>query len=72
MFNIPAPGTIQQHLTLGATWKIDQKQELSFAYMHAFEKEVNGSGSIPLALGGGEANIKMYQDLLGISYGYKF
>jgi long-chain fatty acid transport protein len=71
-FNILAPGTIEQHLTLGATWKIDPKQELSFAYMHGFESDVNGSGSIPAAFGGGEANIKMYQDSLGISYGYKF
>ena len=72
LFNILAPATIEQHLTLGATWKIDPKQELSFAYMHAFENEVNGSGSIPALFGGGEANIKMYQDSLGISYGYKF
>jgi long-chain fatty acid transport protein len=72
LFNALAPATIEQHLTLGATWRIDPKQELSFAYMHAFENEVNGSGSIPNLFGAGEANIKMYQDSLGISYGYKF
>ncbi len=71
-FNILAPGVIEQHFTLGATWKIDPKSELSFSYMHAFENEVSGAGSIPPNFGGGEANIKMYQDSLGISYGMKF
>jgi long-chain fatty acid transport protein len=40
--------------------------------MHAFEKEVNGSGSIPMAFGGGEANLRMSQDSLGIAYGWKY
>jgi long-chain fatty acid transport protein len=43
--------------------------------MHAFEESVNGSGSIPpsppTAFGGGEANLKMYQDSLGIAYGWQ-
>ena len=41
-------------------------------YMHAFEKEVNGSNSIPLAMGGGEANLRMNQNSLGIAYGWKY
>jgi long-chain fatty acid transport protein len=72
LFNTLAPGVIEQHFTLGATWKIDPKSELSFSYMHAFENEVNGSNSIPPNFGGGNANIKMYQDSLGIAYGMKF
>jgi long-chain fatty acid transport protein len=72
LFNILAPGVIEQHFTVGATWRIDQKSELSFSYMHAFENEVNGSNSIPANFGGGNANIKMYQDSLGIAYGMKF
>jgi long-chain fatty acid transport protein len=71
-FNLLAPGVIEQHLTLGATWRLDPKSELSFAYMHAFENEVNGSNSIPAAFGGGNANIKMSQDSLGIAFGMKF
>jgi long-chain fatty acid transport protein len=71
-FNILAPGVIEQHLALGATWRIDPKSELSFSYMHAFEEEVKGSNSIPALFGGGEANIKMSQDLLGVAFGMKF
>jgi long-chain fatty acid transport protein len=39
--------------------------------MHAFEEKVRGSGSIPAMFGGGEADLKMYQDSLGIAYGWK-
>lgn len=75
LFNILAPGVVQDHITLGATYVLPNKSELSFAYMHAFKESVNGSGSIPpsppTAFGGGEANLKMYQDSLGIAYGWQ-
>ena len=69
-FNILAPGVVKDHLTLGATWTLPNKAELSFAYMHAFENSVSGSNSIPALRGGGNANLKMYQDSLGIAYGW--
>jgi long-chain fatty acid transport protein len=71
-FNILAPGVVEDHLTLGLTLAMSPTSELTFSYMHAFEKEVNGSGSIPMAFGGGEANLRMSQDSLGIGYGWKF
>ena len=71
-FNILAPGVMEKHLTLGATWTLANKSELTVAYMHAFKKQVNGSGSIPAVHGGGEANIRMYQNSIGVSYGIKF
>ena len=71
-FNILAPGVVEDHLTLGATYVLANKDELSFSYMHAFEKSVNGRNSIPkVPLGGGNSNIKMYQDSIGIAYGWK-
>ncbi|HEX5091365.1 MAG TPA: outer membrane protein transport protein [Burkholderiales bacterium] len=71
-FNILAPGVVESHLTLGATWAMGASGELTLMYMHAFEKEVSGSGSIPMAFGGGEANLHMSQDSLGLGYGWKF
>jgi long-chain fatty acid transport protein len=71
LFNILAPGVVQDHVTLGATYVLPNKSELSFSYMHAFEEKVRGSGSIPEMFGGGEADLKMYQDSLGIAYGWK-
>jgi long-chain fatty acid transport protein len=70
--NVLAPGVVEDHLTLGATWKMGTNGELTVMYMHAFEKEVNGSGSIPLAMGGGEANLRMSQNSLGVAYGWKY
>jgi long-chain fatty acid transport protein len=77
MFNILAPGVIQDHLTLGATWNVSKQNEVTVAYMHAFENSVNGSGSIPpgnppAGFGGGEANIHMNENSLGVAYSWKF
>ncbi len=70
--NILAPGVVQNHLSLGATWATSKTGELSFNYIHAFENTVDGSGSIPTAFGGGEANLTMYQNSFGVAYGWKF
>lgn len=76
LFNMIAPGVVKHHLTLGATWAINKEHELTFAYMHAFENKVNGSNSIPPGappgFGGGEANLKMYQNAFGIAWGWKY
>jgi len=80
--NLYAPGVVQHHLGLGATWAVSKTGELSISYMHAFKETVKGSGSIPgmpystnpmtAGFGGGEANIDMYQDSFGIAYAWKF
>lgn len=72
LFNILAPGIVEDHLTLGATWAVGANSEVTVAYMHAFEKKVNGSNSIPASFGGGNANLKMYENSLGVAYGLKF
>lgn len=71
-FNILAPATVEHHLTLGGTWTMKNGGELTVAYMHAFEETIDGENSIPPALGGGEANLTMSQDSLGVAYGWKF
>jgi len=40
--------------------------------MHAFENKVNGRQSIPNNFGGGEANLKMRQDSIGVAYTWLF
>jgi len=72
LFNILAPGIVQDHVTLGATWVLPNKSEVSLSYMHAFEEKVKGNGSIPLfPFPGPEANLKMYEDSIGIAYGWQ-
>ena len=75
-FNILAPATVQDHLTFGATWKTSTGGELSVAYAHGFKKTVNGANSIPPGnppgFGGGNANISLEENSLGVAYGWKF
>ncbi|BAO30535.1 aromatic hydrocarbon degradation membrane protein [Sulfuritalea hydrogenivorans sk43H] len=83
-FNILAPATVEDHLTLGATWTLADKSELSLSYMHAFEKKVTGVGTgnggcvVAFGCGGAVAvsghpvDLKMHQNALGIAYGMKF
>lgn len=66
--NILAPGTVRDHLTLGASWKTSERGEWSISYAHAFKETVQGQGSIPMPFGGGEANIYLREDLLSIGY----
>jgi len=70
-FNIAAPAVVQDHLTLGATWKTGSGAELSATYIRAPRNTVNGKNSIPAAFGGGEANVYLEEHILGIAYGWK-
>ena len=65
MFNVLAPGVVQDHVTLGATWTLPNKSELSAAYMHAFKHTVTGEGPTT------GFNLNMYEDSLGLAYGWK-
>jgi len=71
-FNILAPGVIENHLTLGGTWTLANNNELTLGYMHGFKKTVYGPSVIPAPFGGGDVNLHMSQDSLGVAYGIKF
>lgn len=66
-FNILAPGVIKDHLTLGFTYTLPSGNELTMAYMHAFNNSV--SGFDPFF--GGTDKIEMYQNAIGIQYSWK-
>jgi len=70
LFNILAPAVVQEHVTAGATWGLGHGKEINIAYQHAFEKTLDGVNSIPSAFGSGEANLRMYQDAISISFGW--
>lgn len=69
LFNILAPGVVKDNATLGATWKLADKSEVTVFYMHAFKSTVDGVNSM-VALGGGEAHNSLSEDSIGISYGW--
>ena len=68
-FNILAPAVNESHATLGFTYTLASGNEVTMAYMHAFENDV--SGARPAGFGGGTDTIKMYQNSLGIQYSWK-
>lgn len=69
-FNILAPGTVRDHLSLGASWKRSERGEWSISYTHAFRENVSGRGSIPMPFGGGEANVHLKEDVLTVGYSF--
>ncbi|MBK6280057.1 MAG: outer membrane protein transport protein [Gammaproteobacteria bacterium] len=71
-FNIIAPGVVEEHASLGATFAVNERNELSIAYTHGLEEEVRGKGSIPPMLGGGEANISLAEDSFGLAWSMRY
>jgi long-chain fatty acid transport protein len=72
--NILAPGVVQDHVTLGLTYTFQGGGELTAAYMHAFSNSVTGSSffsNFTAPLSSGNETIKMYENSLGIAYGWK-
>jgi long-chain fatty acid transport protein len=68
-FNVLAPATVEKHITLGATWILATKSELSLAYVHAFSNSLTGATPQLVST---PTTISMHQDSLGIAYGWKF
>ncbi|PKM16732.1 MAG: long-chain fatty acid transporter [Betaproteobacteria bacterium HGW-Betaproteobacteria-18] len=75
-FNILAPGVVEDHLTAGFTFTLRDGDEFSAFVTHGFGKTVNGRNSIPAGFppggfGGGEANIRLRENIVGIAYAWK-
>jgi long-chain fatty acid transport protein len=72
LFNILAPGVVQNHPSIGGTLKVADNGELSIGYTRALKKTVYGSNSIPQNFGGGNANVSLAEHIPGIAYGWRF
>lgn len=71
-FNIIAPGVIKDHLTLGFTYGLEDKSEISMAYMHAFKNSVSGPATNPYFNVGGTETIELSENSLGIAWAKQF
>jgi len=69
-FNLLAPAVVQHHLTAGLTFALSNGKEINVAYQHAFKRTLDGVNSIPSEFYGGNANLQMYQDSVGLSFGW--
>ncbi len=72
-FNILAPGVVTTHYTVGGTYALSDKTEVTMSYMYAPSNSVSGP-SLYNSLGSpaGTETIKMSQQSLGIQFGWKF
>jgi long-chain fatty acid transport protein len=68
-FNILAPGVVEEHLTLGATMKLDAASEVTASYMHALSNSVTGNSFFGNGI---QETVTMKQNSLGIQYSRKF
>ena len=72
-FNIIAPGVTTTHYTVGGTYALSDKTELTFSYMYAPSNSVSGTSLYTkLGMDAGNETIKMSQQALGIQFGWKF
>lgn len=75
-FNFLAPGVIENHATLGATWKWDAQNALTGAFMYAFNNSVQGASLLNAFFPPGVANMQEKIELrewsLGVQWAYRF
>lgn len=69
--NILAPGVVQDHFTVGATWRANSGMEVTAFAMRAPRNDVLGQGSIPAPYGGGEANVFLAETSFGLEVGFQ-
>lgn len=70
LFNVLAPATIRWHASIGASYQISERMELTGAYTHAFKADVSGNNLTP---GFGQPiTLSMDQNELSIGLSYKW
>ena len=71
LFNILAPGVIEQHVTVGFTKAMQSSQDLNFALTRAISHSVSGPNTLE-APGQQTIELKMDQWQLALSYAWKY
>lgn len=69
LFNIIAPGVIEQHATVGFTKNMTKDQAFNFALMRAFSKSINGPNTLEIP---GQQNIELKMDQWEADFSYSW
>jgi long-chain fatty acid transport protein len=69
LFNILAPGVIEQHATFGFTKAFANQNEISFALMHGFSKSITGPNPLEAP---GQQTIELKMNQWEFEIGYSF
>lgn len=77
LFNLLAPATTENNLTLGASYQYEDDIEISVNYLYGFENTIKGptafpANGVPVTGGGSNGAISMVQNAFGIMLGLKF
>ena len=73
--NILAPGVMTSHFTLGGTYALNPKTELSWAFMHSPSVSVTGASMFNQQMGTGtliQETVRMHQNSVAVQYSWKF
>jgi len=75
--NILAPGVMQTHLTMGGTYNLSPKSELSWMLAYAPSVSVTGGSLFNYQPGmppgtNMQETVRMKQTMVGVQYGWKF
>jgi len=72
LFNMLAPATVEDHVTLGASYRPSKNIEWSATYVHGFENTISGPTAFTnLPIGADNASISMDINTFGISFAYE-
>lgn len=71
-FNLATDEVTEHYVTGGGTWKWNRCLEISFYGAYGLPHKVNGQGSIPPIMLGGEVDLKQSQTVFGLSIGKLF
>jgi len=69
LINILAPAVVEDHVTLGFSFRSSKKSEWNFSYMHAFDRTQSDPST---AFFGSSASSTMNQDAINFSYSRHF
>jgi long-chain fatty acid transport protein len=74
VFNILAPGVVEDHWTAGFSTNVGKSSSLDFSFMWAPETEVSGGNPLAATPGGDtqEVTIRMEQFEIGANYTWRY
>ena len=65
LFNVLAPATIEQHASVGASYRLDRETSINISYTHAFTHAVQGTSTFT---GPQTGYARMQQNMLQVGY----
>ncbi len=69
LINLIAPGTVEDHVTLGVSYRLSKHSEITVAGMHAFH---NQQANASTAFLGSAAKFGMHENAIDIGYSHRF